>query len=618
MQLRSWVTAASLLCVAAPPATADVAGVFKEAWKCAKSVPGSVEALGKDVLTKAEAVASMTASAATCTAGAGGQAQVLAFVTTSLGTLKATSDVLKPGCKAAVMGAAAKPLALGIAALVPDGAVKQQIEKLAESNAAATALWDQIAKLPDPIGFVPKQLNCGCDLVEGAITLSDMSTVANVIKNTSKACAGILDQAGLGFLNDWGSAAIGWIGDGYHALSSAWQGWQGKKDAAPDEAVYQGEFGAYVPGLARDLAQAAPNTDPFSLPLFAAGNGWANGKTNYQKQNKLTWAELVADCKDYYDQHKFPGDNKAKCDGFKQRAADTARKDSGRLRLQGTSMAVFRLKLDGWLKSEWVWRLPPCDTKPGNDNGCRAIDFDNQYAWNLGTFKEDKSEPWNYQATGLYARARAALPEAAYDTDLAHRAVLAGAWPYMQARTRAIWESHSSAPRNKWLAQWMPQPAFTAAYGCAAGNGAIGAACPKEVEKAFDGTCTPQLRDAYVTTPNVLAAGFRFNTAKDTCTKLLNAVVANAKTLADAGVKAVPERAQGKCPPPDKDRAAAAACLKTIADAWESCGASQVGNVLSDPVGKAKACFDTTTLKMQATVPDKKDVKAPAGGIKIK
>lgn len=580
------------------PAHADVAGAFKAAWKCAKEVGASAASLGKDLVNKAEAVANMSAAAATCTATAGGQAQVLAFVTTTLGTIKASDASLLPTgkCKERIHAQLAKPFALGIAALLPDGSAKKSLLSLTTSDQGASWIWSTLSSAPPPFGTIPSQLDCGCEMIDGALTLTDMSTVANAIKNTSKACAGVLDEVGLGFLNDWGSAVFGFFGGTYKAIAGKWEQWQGKKEPAPDEIAYQGLYGVYVPNIATRLALLAKGTKASTQKFEAASGGWSN-YTNYQ-QPLQTWGDLLRLCKDYYKARR--GDQSGKCAGFETRAQSQAETEGDKLRTQATSMTVFRMKLYGWLDKEWLWRQPPCQiygnptyqtTAKGDENKCTIEPFMANDRWKLGTYKDNKVEPWNYTATGLYDRARKALVEANYDMDVAHQAVLAGAYVQLQKATLDQW-NHPGAVANvraRWLPQWMPTAPMGGAYGCAAGP--IGKECEKILPTTFDKVCHPLMRDAWVLGPGVFDVAMRFGAAKTNCTKLLTSITNNSTALVDAGGKDVPAKAQTYCPPPDKDRQKAATCVQKLSTYWDECAVKQVG-AFGGALDPTRKCFE--------------------------
>lgn len=613
--MRLWIRAlagVSLgVSLATGPAHADVKGAFKEAWKCVTSMPESAVALGKDVLAKGEAVAAMSATVGVCAAQTGGQPQVLAFTTATLTSIKLSKPELLPSgqCKARIHGQVARPFALGIATVLPDGAVRTKLVKLAESEESAAAIWSTLAGAPPPFGTIPSQLDCACDLIDGGVTLTDLSMIANVIRNTSKSCAGVLDQAGLGFVNDWGSAGIAWLGGAYKTLSGQWQSLQGKKEPAPDEIVYQGMFGAYVPQVARSLATAPPRTSALSITFTNAPEGWANlPPTGYQGGWKITWDDLTKACRDYYDQHKFADDHKGKCNAFRDHAAAQASKDGERLRTQGIAIIVFKQRLYQWIKDHWLWRLPPCEfygvegvghRAKGDENMCDLVTELASDRWKLGAFKENKSEPWAFTATGVYAAARDALVQSGYDQDLAHKATLAGTGPAVRDTTLALWNQtgHKNNVRYRWLPQWMPRKPMLEAHGCPAG-GAIAKECVTQVEKTFDAICHPMIRDAYVLPVNVLGVAFKLGEAKASCQKLLEAIVSNATTLRDKGLEAVQAKAGPACPTPSEDRAKAAACTTKLSTIWEGCATKQVGNVLSNPIGAATQCFQNATKTM--------------------
>ena len=78
-----------------------------------------------------------------------------------------------------------------------------------------------------------------------------MSAFGDAVEQVSESCAGFLDAAGLGFINDLGGSAISLAGDVYGAAGEAWDDLQNTPEPAPDAAVYFGYWGAQVPNMAR-------------------------------------------------------------------------------------------------------------------------------------------------------------------------------------------------------------------------------------------------------------------------------------------------------------------------------------------------------------------------------
>lgn len=605
----------SLSLGAALPAHSDVKGVFKEAWTCAKSLPQSAYTMAKDVKDKGEAVANMSASVGVCTAQTGGQSQVLATITTILGGIKVSKPDLLPNgqCKARIQAQAAKPFALGIATILPSSGVRDKLLSLAQSEQSVSWIWDTLKAAPPPFGTIPSQLDCGCDLIDGGVTLADISAVSNVIRNTSKSCAGILDEAGLGFINDWGSAAIGWAGSKYTALAQGMQKWQGKKEQAPDEVVYQAFFGVYVPELSEWVASSTkPNPSPEDAwTMSDYKGGWAAEAVGFCS-NEMSWSNVcmirIADmhrkCNDYFNNVVDGNKLRGKCDQWRSQAVSSVAADAARLRKQANTMTVFRLKLFGWLDREWVWRLPRYNplvannVKPGA-NGWTSSMGVYEDVWKLGTFTENKDKPWDYKASGVYAAARTALVNSNYNEAVASDATLAGAYMATRDATLALWNqpAYVQNERDTRLKKLMPTQPFLATYSCP--GGALSQKCIQVVESSYASVCHPMIRDGYVLSANVLAAAVRVSKAEGQCTDFLKAVVDSAGKLTQTGVTEVQAKSATACPAPSVDRAKAAQCVAGLTTAWNECGIPQVGNVLGQYLGAARKCFQakTGTLK---------------------
>lgn len=628
----------------AAPASADVKGVFKEAWTCAKSVPHSAYTIAKDIKDKGEAVASMSASIGVCTAETGGQPQMLAFTTGVLTMIKASKPDMLPTnqCKSRIHTQMAKPFALGVAGILPNSGAKTKLLSLVEREETSDWIWDTLATAPTPFGTIPRQVDCACDLIDNGLTLADVSAVSNVIKNTSKACAGILDEAGLGFINKWGSAGIAWGKGKYQKLDQGFQALQGKKTALPDEAIQRAYFGVYLKELAENQAAAMLNVfngDGTAEGAWATSDvdgGWAVESVGYCT-HPMTFANVcmikIADmtnkCKFYYSTTINGGGNVAKCDQWRQDAVAQVTKDANNLVTQANSMTVFRLKLYGHMEKEWLWRLPPCHNYHPNNvlpkntqndgNSCDLTAAMNGDIWKLGTYKDNKNEPWNYTATGAYAQARDALVQANYNSDLAHKAVLAGLYAPTQATTLAAWNTPFARDnvRYRWLPKWMPSQPMLGPYGCK-GGGKWGPECAAQTEKAFDMVCHGAIRDAFVKSLNVLGVAFKFGEARNNCQLAMRAVVGNATSLQDAGFTEVAAKANAMCPSPTMDRMKSATCRQNLDDIWFSCARPNIHNIFGAALGDTKTCFNNRTLKFMEFKPITPPpmIKIPPGGFR--
>jgi hypothetical protein len=593
------------------PAQADVKGVFKEAWSCAKSLPQSAYTMAGDMKDKGEAVASMSASVGICTAQTGGQSQVLATITTILGAMKAAKPDLLPNgqCKARIQAQAAKPFALGIAAILPAGGVRNQLQSLAQSEQSASWIWSTMKAAPPPFGTIPSQLDCGCDLIDGGVTLADISAVSNVIRNTSKSCAGILDEAGLGFINDWGSTAIRWAGSKYTALDQGMQKWQGKKEQAPDELVYQAFFGVYVPQLSEWVASSKkPNPSPEDAwTMSDYKGGWAAEAVGFCS-NEMSWSNVcmirIADmhrkCNDYFNNVVDGNKLRGKCNQWRAQAVSSVAADAARLKKQADTMTVFRLKLFGWLDREWLWRLPRYNplvannVKPGA-NGWSSYTAVYENVWKLGTFTENKDKPWDYTASGVYASARTALVNSNYNEAVASDATLAGAYVATRDATLAVWNlpAYVQIEREMRLKKLMPVQPFSAKYSCP--GGALSQKCVQVVESSYDSVCHPMIRDGYVLSANVLAAAVHVSKAESQCKEFLGSVVDSAGKLTQAGLTEVQAKSIVGCPAPAQDRMKAAECSANLTTAWNACALPQVGNVSGNFLAEARKCFQAKT-----------------------
>ncbi len=226
---------------------ADVTGTFKAAWNCAKGTLAASGGEASDIYKKGEVLASLEVTGGKCAAEASVDETGFAAVSGSIVAIKIASPGSLPNgqCLSTLKKSLAKPFAGALASLVPIASAKQKLISMAQSDAGSDAVWSQLQIAPPPLSPLVGHADCACTLIDNGVTLTDMSVVAKTIRATSQSCSAMLDQSGLGFVNKWGTAAIGWAKGALATASKAWQSAQGKTPPGPDEAVFYGFYGIF-------------------------------------------------------------------------------------------------------------------------------------------------------------------------------------------------------------------------------------------------------------------------------------------------------------------------------------------------------------------------------------
>lgn len=576
-----------------PSEAADAGKALKEAWACAKTTIKAHVDVGADLLKKGEAVASLSTTAGKCLATSGADQTGFGITMGALTAIKIASPSSLPNgqCLSSVKKSVAKPFGAGLAAVLPSGSATDKLKALLESETAIDALWQQMTAIPPPVMTATSHVECACEFIDKGVSLADLGAVSKAVSQVSDTCAGFLDAAGLGFINDFGSAAVGYVGDTYKAIGSTLEDWQNIPEPAPDSQVYHGFWGAFVPEMA-GVAVMNPGANLGTAKWHNATGSWISlGTSCYQTNCMLDMPKMYEECVHYYRTHRF-SDSHAheKCGEYRQRASDAA------VVLAKQFKAVMDVRkqlpdaINNRVESHWVWRLPyKTSVSPYSkldNNWSRSDAMQWAYADVIGQATDSKyGKAWQYQATGLYAAARDLLPNVGYDAGraiaLAINAVDAG----FDRATRMKWESDMATPREYWMKRWFPPQPMTGPYGCE-GSGYLSNQCQKSLRDAFDKVCLPAVMSAHVDTANVLVAGARVKKAEDNChswfdpmLKKFNAVMAydispHLGTVCSSYSPRTPE---------------AEKCQRMVQDAFSECAADAMKN--NQAVSTVQSCM---------------------------
>jgi hypothetical protein len=574
------------------------ANALKDSWECAKASGNLAIKSQTDLYKKAEAMAEKAGPLSICLAKTGPEGNALVVTSSALTALRlAKPSLLGNKCESRIKGIASVPFANGIAALMPAGGAKTNLLSLANSENGQDLVWDQFSQLPPPFSMVPNQIECGCLISDGALSLTDISEITNAVANTSSQCANMLDSIGLGFINDIGSYAGKLAKSLAYGLSDKWdEVIGGQSNPAPPGAVFEMFFGDHLDGVAVNMAKYP---SAWQSKTYGNQQGW---KCNYnmnsgkwEGQCDVTLEQLNALCADYYDEHKMSASNAKKtCNSYRDTLLAAATPKSKQYAAIAALPSLYNFTVNEWLKTEWLWRLPTTYS-PGTydfDNGNvgswaksdpQAGTLRNQWADVVGSpFTNPTSAVagQNYQANGILAISRALVLEVGNDPQKATALAFASTTSPLQDKVRKVWTDSRKYVGYYNLREWYPKPTFGFRYGCASGD--VEAACAAAMEAKFDKQCFTPLSELYIT--GTLGMGFppRYMGVKNKCSEQLAPILAASAKLdgemAGTIVGVCPERAT---------REEQAMCNAAARKTYFDCAASALKNGKDD----AKQCF---------------------------
>lgn len=556
-----------------PAAQAGAGTALKEAWSCAKSTLEAQVDIAGDLIKKGEAVASLSGTAGMCLASSGADQTGFAITMGALTAIKlGAPDSLPDGkCKSAVQTTVAKPFGAGLAAVIPSGKVRDNLKTLLESEEGAAEIWQQMSKLPPPVQTVLGHVDCACEFIDTGVSVADLSAVSSAVKQVSESCGSFLDEAGLGFINDWGGAAVGAFDDTYTAVGEALSDLQNIPEAAPDHAVYFGFWGAYVPVMAETrLLDPAINLGTAKW-ANAAGSWITLGPNCYQFGCQIDMPKMYDSCHDYYRSHRVSAKNAHKrCSAFRTQASNEANTLYGHMAAINATPDLFKKKMTIEVEKNWVWRLPyQTATSPYSklDNHWSSEDALNYVYQDVLGQKTKGKKWWDAQLTGGYAAARTLLPNVSFNTEQATQMAVAGATGGLDNLTRQRWLEYGDEARQFWMGKWLETVAFGGSYGCPA-NAILQTACVKKLAETFDKVCLLAIASAHLDTPNVVVAGARLAKARQNCLSWLQPMQDKITAVVNVGPGYLFKQL---CLAYESRSEAGQACVKLVSETTQAC-----------------------------------------------
>lgn len=480
--------------------------------------------------------------------------------------------------------------------------------------------------MPPPVSTYASHVGCSCTLIDKLLSLADLSAFSNTVKSASKNCAQFLDDAGLGFINDYGSAAIEWAGGRYKDATGWWdQAILGQPDPAPDEVVYQMYWAPYEVEYANRILEGtgsqvlrwspASNVSPDEVAVAmagAVGSNWslpnAMGEAAAQalascRSGKTCHTSLPAiykQCVTYYDDRKASADTaRQRCDAFRDQRFGPA---ASALAAQFKADIATRKGVDAQLAAlhsnfagQWLWRLP---RRPGyvagqGGNGWPVETARTRLFAEVGfaqPWGAVSRGPWDYRLTGVYAAAREVLPNVGWNPQAAVELGMQGARPQIDANLGKAWAEWEHWDATSRLAEWLPTQPFTGKYGCPADNSTgLASACEAKVVETYKQQCAGPVRGAHLLALTSVDLGFRMTKVKEDCLATLQPLLAHAQSLASPSTRVGAAIAEF-CAADETRSDAQQRCSRRVSDEWADCAlkAFKEGKGAS----AAEACFE--------------------------
>jgi hypothetical protein len=533
---------AAMINLSAPFAGADP---FSKAWSCAKAAGMTQVSIGKDLYKKGEALAANGPEYAYCLGKAGPEAQVLAITTSAITAVRLASPGMLPKggkCPNTLKGVATKPFASGIGALLPSGGFKTKLIEAARSDVAADQVWAQIDQLPPPFGSIGTQIDCGCLLSDGALTLTDISEVTTAVAKASSKCGDMLDEVGLGFVNDAGKYALKLGKEGYGAVSGAVdEVIGGQSDPEPAAEVFRIWFGDHVQWHAEQMA-LYPTTWS-TKPMEVCSN------PSWPAVCPIRISDAYSGCVSYYDNHKHSKSSGQKiCGQFRDVAMAAAQKDAAKLKSQMDALILVQQLEPLWRKNDWDWRFPAKGASTSDPTKIVTYDpsAESHYGFRdiFGEMKVNQSpKVWLRNVTGVYVAARNLAPSLNNNPTQAVDLAYASVWPSLQNVVRVSWKNHASAISGYEAQKLFPTPAFGFTYGCPQ---SLEKACVSLVNDTHQKECLPQIVDVYVTSPTQEEIYKKLIPRNSVCRAKIDPVIARAGKLNEDWPKVIQDDA-AKC-----------------------------------------------------------------------
>lgn len=600
LPVRLALASASIILFANSSASADVLSALSAGVDCAKAGVEGAVTITADMAQKAAAASEAAAKAGACTAVQGGNAAPFAVTLGALSAIKVASPKSLPDkqCFSSVKKHLARPLAEGLALAIPVDSVKSTLTKLVESDLGSDALWETLnsTAVLTPYTF---QVDCACTTIDAGMTLADFSAISGAVKKASKSCGKFLDEAGLGFINDYGGAAIGAViqfGEGaYSETSGAWDKYVlGQSKHAGPEEVYGFYFGRWEYPVAVE---------------YALNPGYTFGQKfgNYD----LSVDELWSLCVKYYDDHTMSEDNAKKtCNQHRDRFTNVVVPAGKKLFEYGELPGYYFNTVKFLVDKEWRQRLPKrlngvmLDAKAW-PSAAQFRDWSKAEGESLfqGIYgslgaKGPGDDKWEYpNATGGLRAAREALSTTAPDKEQATIAAYAGLKPRLSQTVLEQWNANRETVTSYFLDTMLPTPVMSGFYGCP--TAPFEDACVSRLRSRFQGEeiCFPEIARRSAELPTLGHVALGVGLAIGGCKSKLAMTVARARELGTYTL-INPGADMDKYCAAASGRDQRAACGSDLREAADACLIEGIAKGLGDD--KILACYAGKGKKVAA------------------
>jgi hypothetical protein len=586
-------------------AQAGVGNALGQAWNCAKSSAGAALTIPKVVVQKGEKLAAIGADASTCLAQSSADPEGFALVSGVIVAVKVASPGTLPNgqCLQSVRKGAAKPIALGIAAVLPPGSVKDGLLNAASSDTATDTLWNQMEVMPPPVSTLASHASCACKLIDGGLDLLDTSEVTSAIGSVSSSCAGFLDAAGLGFVNKYGDKTIHWSEQEWSDFTGYIDTLKGESKPAPDEFVYQWFYGSMVDNMSRRIATSGGDVGSLAVvpPPYSANYSYSTASGHAAAVNM---SMMLDNCVDYYDKHTMSKSSALEvCNKWQARFPGEVATEVTR-RKAITAFLIFASGAQKRLADDYAKRFPRHVLGPTSTEANHGITVWSQSdvgqlllpLMGKATFGYDA---WTFEGTGIYQSGMRILPTLGYSTQSAQKAfelAYAGQRPEIVKAIYDQWRQHAPEVRYQYLPTVLPAGgAFAGPHGCPS-SPPMGDKCVSAVENLFDNFCNGPIATAWVEGGNDSSIQGKLNSALESCIARLRPYVDASNALAQDGPE-LNDVVQKNCQGTPRSEAQTA-CTKNWSDLWNSCRVQALVPPLSKARDNALACLNKGNFRV--------------------
>lgn len=586
----------------AQPVSADVLSALSAGVQCAKAGVEGVATVTADMAKKAAAASEAAAKAGACTAVQGGNAAPFAITLGALSAIKIASPQSLPDqqCFSSVKKHLARPLAEGLALAVPIDSVKSTLVSMAKSELASDALWEALDSTPLLTPYT-LQVDCACTTIDAGMTLADFSAISGAVQQASKSCGKFLDEVGLGFINDFGDAAIDGViqfgEDTYDEASGAWDKHVlGQSKHAGPEEVYGFYFGRYEYEVASTVA-----LDP--------GYMWNQPFAPY-----LSFDELYDRCVVYYDDHTMSAENAHKtCQAHRERFWSAVKPAGDKLREYGELPGYYFNTVKFLVEKDWRKRLPmrvsgvvldasaypPATqfrewTKPESESLFQDI-----YG-SLGA-KGPADDVWEYpNATGGLRAAREAMATTQPSKEQATIAAYTGLKPRLSQSVIEAWNADKENVTSYWLDKMLPGDPMAGRYGCQ--TAPFEEPCIARLRSRFqtEEICFPEISRRMAEMPTYGQAVLSAGLAVGGCKSKLAMTVERARFLGNYELINPAGDTEKFCAGAGSDRNARAECGADLKEAADACLIEGIAKGQGDD--KVLACYAGRAKRVAANL----------------